>query len=565
MHQPSKLLQRQSLPLVALVEMFRSWLATDPLDKVYALLAFSSDAHDAAELQPDYTLSKYQLASKLIQYTFPACAVEQNCSNTDSATFKIEGLILGGINTKMSGGGKNKRTWHFRSPELSDLSAAPGMKLNATVSKLFQEPWEISVSNERKFQIGSFVCLLHGASLPTILRFHEGEYLVEMLAAPEPTRWIRKEKEQENWTEVMNILAMESDCTMDFKLTWDPFRQPLSSEVSLYTPTPYSFTTQWAALMEQFRESADPMSNGFGDRNENHDCHSMSNMWLQYRSELKHKVQSGEMKAGESKYIITIHHAAFRGHVGAIKVLVEANAEVDAQSEGEGAAPIHLASIYNHDLVVKALLEAKATVDIRDKEGRTALALAAKYGHLRIVEILLEAGASVDSRDITHGTTPLYAAIVGGFREIGGYLDVVKLLLKGNANANIADNQERLSPLHFAAESGNTQLAKELLDANAEVDARAKGGTTALHLAAQQNHLETVRVILDAGANVNAADDNGVTALHFACNFGHHEIVTELLLDESAEVNPETNSGGTPLDFAKDDPETVAALFSRLV
>jgi hypothetical protein len=96
MHQPSKLLQRQSLPLVALVEMFRSWLATDPLDKVYALLAFSSDAHDAAELQPDYTLSKCQLASKLIQYTFPACAVEQNCSNTDSATFKLKGSFLVG-------------------------------------------------------------------------------------------------------------------------------------------------------------------------------------------------------------------------------------------------------------------------------------------------------------------------------------------------------------------------------------------------------------------------------------------------------------------------------------
>ncbi|KAH8746440.1 heterokaryon incompatibility protein-domain-containing protein, partial [Hyaloscypha sp. PMI_1271] len=67
MNPSSTALRQRQYRLVELMEMFRSWEATEPLDKVYALLEFSSDAYNAPDLCPDYTISKYELARKLLK------------------------------------------------------------------------------------------------------------------------------------------------------------------------------------------------------------------------------------------------------------------------------------------------------------------------------------------------------------------------------------------------------------------------------------------------------------------------------------------------------------------
>jgi hypothetical protein len=57
-------LKRYSLkirPLAELVDMFHTRQASDPRDKVYALLGISSDDPGEASLQPDYTISWEEL------------------------------------------------------------------------------------------------------------------------------------------------------------------------------------------------------------------------------------------------------------------------------------------------------------------------------------------------------------------------------------------------------------------------------------------------------------------------------------------------------------------------
>jgi ankyrin repeat protein len=93
-----------------------------------------------------------------------------------------------------------------------------------------------------------------------------------------------------------------------------------------------------------------------------------------------------------------------------------------------------------------------------------------------------------------------------------------------------------------AAENGNLDLVKVLLDRKADVNAPAG---FPLQIAAGEGHLEVVQELLQHGADVNACTTNEAfppgTALQAACEAGKVEIV-ELLLQRNA--NP--NLGGGP-------------------
>ena len=75
-----------------------------------------------------------------------------------------------------------------------------------------------------------------------------------------------------------------------------------------------------------------------------------------------------------------------------------------------------------------------------------------------------------------------------------------------------------LTALHIAAEQGDSQIARLLIGARANVEAKTRlGEYTPLHLAAEGAHVSVVRVLLEAGADVRAATTNtGVTPLHLA-------------------------------------------------
>jgi len=59
---------RPHAELLSLLQSFRSWKATDPRDKVYALLGISSDGPEAKQLGPDYGLSVEALYQRVAVY-----------------------------------------------------------------------------------------------------------------------------------------------------------------------------------------------------------------------------------------------------------------------------------------------------------------------------------------------------------------------------------------------------------------------------------------------------------------------------------------------------------------
>ena len=96
------------------------------------------------------------------------------------------------------------------------------------------------------------------------------------------------------------------------------------------------------------------------------------------------------------------------------------------------------------------------------------------------------------------GTTPLHNACMFG------YLDIVKELLKHQANINAISYRDRkLTPLMLAAEHGHLEVVEELLKNGANIDSSDYHFGTSLHLAIDEAEPEIVKTLLDNGCNIN--------------------------------------------------------------
>lgn len=69
------------------------------------------------------------------------------------------------------------------------------------------------------------------------------------------------------------------------------------------------------------------------------------------------------------------------------------------------------------------------------------------------------------------------------------------------------------TPLYLAAEQGDLETVRRLLDKGAMVDARDNCLWTPLMRAAQNGHLAVVQALLQAGADINVKDKDGYHAL----------------------------------------------------
>lgn len=85
------------------------------------------------------------------------------------------------------------------------------------------------------------------------------------------------------------------------------------------------------------------------------------------------------------------------------------------------------------------------------------------------------------------------------------------------------------SSLHCAAEHGDLQALRYLVQRGGDFDKLNKDKRTPLHLAAERNHVECVQELLDRDVRTNLQDEAGRTALHLACRHGYQDVVATLL------------------------------------
>jgi len=206
---------------------------------------------------------------------------------------------------------------------------------------------------------------------------------------------------------------------------------------------------------------------------------------------------------------------------------------------------------------VQRLLELGFAVDTQDDQGASALLRACGAGHREIAACLLDAGAD-PALAARSGVTPL-AAAVAARREA-----LVALLLQHEVSADQRLPNEATA-LMVAAAMGYPEIAEQLLDAGAEVNAVDAGGRSALHAAAQFGfeHNDSLRArrlfdgLLKRNADINHADSEGKTPLLLLlgaqlrpgseCDATHIGALVPLLLEAGARVEHADQRGVTAL------------------
>ncbi len=164
------------------------------------------------------------------------------------------------------------------------------------------------------------------------------------------------------------------------------------------------------------------------------------------------------------------------------------------------------------------------------------------------------------------GTFPPTDPIIEAARR-GDVVELERLLEQGaDVNSSRGDG---MTALHFAAEQGDEEVVRILVQAEADVGAGTRiGHYTPLHLASRGGHVVVAKSLLEAGADARAPTTNsGATPLHLAASSaaGGAEMIA-LLADHGADVNArELSLGQTPLMFAAEagEAEAVAELLAR--
>ena len=157
--------------------------------------------------------------------------------------------------------------------------------------------------------------------------------------------------------------------------------------------------------------------------------------------------------------------------------------------------------------------------------------------------ILLALGVTVLAAD-TLGPDALAVAIKSGQRSVA-----IDMIAHKTADVNAAE-ADGSTPLLWAANLNDTDLASRLLKAGADPKARNQLGSTPLAEAAFNSNTEMIRALLEAGADANAAGPDGQTPLMIVARTANVD-AAKLLLAKGANPNvKEAQRGQTALMWA---------------
>lgn len=225
-----------------------------------------------------------------------------------------------------------------------------------------------------------------------------------------------------------------------------------------------------------------------------------------------------------------------------LKEMLDAGADINAKDEN-GQAPLFW-TIHPKNLdMAKFLLENGADVNIKDDYGATPLMFASSSRNPEMTEFLLKKGADVNAKS-KDGYTALQTLVFsyGDYRSPVKYdekstAEIAKLLLDADADANLKrkrfNNEQEMSPLHYAMLIGSAEIAKVLVEGGANVNEQDYFGVTPLMWASASGYTDIVKLLIEKGADVNIKDQGGLTAL-FQAKAKNNEEIANILIQAGA-------------------------------
>lgn len=276
----------------------------------------------------------------------------------------------------------------------------------------------------------------------------------------------------------------------------------------------------------------------------------------------------------------TLQAACRDGKLAIVKLCLENNVSIIFKNDNKDLSAIEMATKHGHDEIVNLLIEHDAknpneALKFTKEEALKLLYLACCHGKYQVMKLLIEKYRirASELNKLIEDKTLLYISCENG------YVEVVKYLLSQKVDVDKNSTKQKMSPLHIASYTGNTEIVGLLLQAQARTDRTNADGNMPLHLAYEQSQQAVVKQLLAmAGEKHQAlliacrlgqkylvqqilkADDQNIinkadlkndckTALHYICETGNVAIA-DLLIAAGADVNKTTESGLFPLYIA---------------
>ena len=209
-----------------------------------------------------------------------------------------------------------------------------------------------------------------------------------------------------------------------------------------------------------------------------------------------------------------------------------------------------------------------STVYRQDEDGDTLLHIAIINLEADIASYFIESTPCPDWLNIKKklSQNPLHVTV------LTNQIPIARQLIVAGVDVNARDRHGNTA-LHLACRDGFVEITRALLKlvsfeeqqrnnyiipfenlhARTNLNLLNFEGLSCLHLAASNNHIEIIKILLHNGAHVNMTEEkSGRTILHEAAYNGNLELVRLLvLLDRSCDINAKTYDGFTPFDLAR--------------
>jgi len=222
----------------------------------------------------------------------------------------------------------------------------------------------------------------------------------------------------------------------------------------------------------------------------------------------------------DAGFSIDIFAAAALGRTDRAAELIREDAALARSRTFDGKTPLHFCRSID---VAKLLLAAGAELDAIDDSGQSPLQWIMATGRYKALSnYLVTVGAKADATDI------FWACAYGDVHAVRAFLDSDATVVNARRPRAPAVPAAMIGtqPLHEAAVRGENEIAKLLIEAHADVNARGgKNDVTPLHSAAAGGHLEMIKLLLAAGADPSARDGSmDATPQSWAKFFGHPDV-----------------------------------------
>ena len=185
--------------------------------------------------------------------------------------------------------------------------------------------------------------------------------------------------------------------------------------------------------------------------------------------------------------------------------------------------------------------EVNLNMDRTNSMGYTPLAYAILSQNYEICDKLINKNIVEIDRIFEEENTYLHYAVKSG------NLNLVKKLIKNGAK--LLPNIEGKTPLHLSIELNKTDIAKEIINCDFDIQQVDRNGNDALMYAANYGNIDVAKLLLNKGMDINAQDVMGNTALFMAVKNQDRRMI-KFLIKNNANIDARNKLFETPIIYA---------------